>query len=381
MSAVVETLTPDERLRAAIRLEPTDRVPVLPTLLPEPAAGLTGRSQAEIARDGAAAVQAVFEIFDMHGGWENPYPASYTPVQLQASGVFPMRMRIPGVDLADDIPYQLDEVEILTPADFDTIAEVGFARFFEDDFLWRITDLERDELPRALDAMVRNGGLFLGECAKRGTRPFFLASALHPFFTLSLMRSMVPFTQDLYYAPEPAERALARMTADLIDEKLAFAKQIGSDVWLLTEERASGFFFPPAFFERYWWPYTRDIVEAFWSEGIVTLFHFDTCWDKNLAYFKDLPKGSAILELDGTTDIFAAKEILGGHLCLKGDVPAALLSVGTPQAVEAYCCKLIDVVGRGGGFILSSGCSVPPDARPANFRAMIETGKSRNPSG
>jgi uroporphyrinogen-III decarboxylase len=375
MSVAPETMTPDERLWTAIRLERPDRVPVIPTLLPEPAAGLTGRSQAAVARDGEAAVTAVFEVFDAHGGWENPYPASYTPIQMQASGMFPLRIRIPGVDLPDDVPYQLEEAEILAPEDFHTIAEMGLARFFEDDFLWRITDLERGELPGTLSDMMKGGGLFLQECAKRDTRPFFLASAMHPFFVLSLMRSMVPFTQDLYYDPEPVERALERMTADLIEEKVAIAKSIGIGVWLLTEERASGFFFPPAVFERFWWPYTRAIVEAFWSEGIVTIFHLDTCWNENLRYFKELPRGSAVLELDGTTDIFAAKEILRGHLCLKGDVQAALLSIGKPEDVETYCRKLIDEVGGDGGFILGSGCSVPADARPENFRAMIETGK------
>ena len=37
-----EQLSSDERIWSAIRLESTDRVPVVPTLLPEPAAGLTG---------------------------------------------------------------------------------------------------------------------------------------------------------------------------------------------------------------------------------------------------------------------------------------------------------------------------------------------------
>jgi hypothetical protein len=373
-------MAPDERLWAAIRLERPDRVPVLPNLLPEPAAGLAGLSQAEIARDVETAVKAVFQVFDRSGGWENPYPASYTPLQLQAAGIFPLRMRIPGVDLADDIPYQLDEAELLVPEDFETIAERGLERFYYDDFLWRIGNLERQELPEVQAAMAHGGGLFLQECAKRGTRPLFLASALHPFFVLSLMRSLVPFTQDLYYAPEPVERALERMTTDLIEEKLDFAKKAGIDIWLLTEERASCFFFPPAVFERFWWPYTRRIVEAFWAEGIVTLFHLDTSWNENLSYFKELPRGSAILELDGTTDIFAAKEMLRGHVCLKGDVPAALLSIGSPEEVEAYCRRLIDRVGGDGGFILSSGCSVPADVRPANFRAMIETGKRHAPS-
>jgi len=57
-------------------------------------------------------------------------------------------------------------------------------------------------------------------------------------------------------------------------------------------------------------------------------------------------------------------------------VPAALLSLGKPEEVEAYCRKLIDEVGGDGGFILGSGCSVPCDVRPENFRAMLETARN-----
>jgi hypothetical protein len=38
-----------------------------------------------------------------------------------------------------------------------------------------------------------------------------------------------------------------------------------------------------------------------------------------------------------------------------GDVPARLLKLGTPQEVAQYCRKLIDIAGKGSGFILSSG--------------------------
>jgi uroporphyrinogen-III decarboxylase len=371
-----ESLTADERLWTAIRLEKPDRVPVLPTLLPEPAAGLTGLTQAQIARDNRAAVKAVFRVFDEHGGWDNPYPAAATPVQLQASGVYPMKLRIPGVDLAENHSFQLSEQEILESRDYDRIASVGMDQFYYEDYLWRVSDLEPDQVPTVIESLAAGFDLFLKECSRRDTRPFFTAACLHPFFTLSLMRSMVPFTKDLYYDPEPVERALKRMTADLIPRQIELVKQSGIDLCLLTEERASGFFFPPAVFERFWWPYTRQMVDAFWSEGIVTLFHLDQCWDKNLAYFRELPRGSAVLELDGATDIVAAKQALGGHLCLRGDVPAALLAIGEPDAVGAYCRTLIDQVGADGGFILGSGCSVPPNAKPENFRRMIETGKS-----
>ena len=43
--------------------------------------------------------------------------------------------------------------------------------------------------------------------------------------------------------------------------------------------------------------------------------------------------------------------------------------------MAAYCRKLIDIVGRDGGFILSNGCTCPVDAKLENVKAMIETAK------
>jgi len=369
-------MTSDQRLWSAIHLEKPDRVPVIPTLLPEPAAGLTGRTGAQISSNNKTAVCAMMNAFDEYGGWDNPYPGGYTPLQLQAMAIFPMKMKIPGVDLPNDYMYQLVEEEVMKPEDYDRICEMGFESFYYEDFLWRITNLKPEELSRTMDDLVIGFGSFLEECAKRETKPFFMGYALHPFFMLSLMRSMVPFTQDLYSNPEPVERVLKKMTAEIIDKQVPIVKESGINLWLLTEERASGYFYPPAVSERFWWPYTEQLVDAFWSEGIVTIFHLDQCWDKNIPYFKELPRGSAILELDSVTNIFAAKEILGDHLCFHGDVPAAMLSVGKPEDVEAYCKKLIDEVGGDGGFILGSGCSVPPNVKPENFRAMIETGRN-----
>ena len=79
------------------------------------------------------------------------------------------------------------------------------------------------------------------------------------------MRSLVAFTQDLYYNLKPAERALQRITADIISDQLPKAIEPGLGRWILTEERAGGFFYPFSIFEHFWWPYTREIADAFWS--------------------------------------------------------------------------------------------------------------------
>lgn len=371
-----DVMTGTERLWAAIRLEKTDRVPIVPQLMPEPAAHLTGITQAQVAADSAVALNAVLKTFDEYGGWDSIYPCTYTPLQLQAMGTNPLKVRIPGRDLPDDYQWQEVEEEILKPQDYDMISEMGYERFYQEEYLARISHLTKDDVNREIGALFNAATQFIAECDKREVKPFYMGSGIHPFFTLSLMRSMVAFTKDLYYNPDPVERAIKRMTADVIAAQVPLAKMYGLGTLLLNEERASGYFYPPRVFERFWWPHTKQIVDAFWSEGIVTIFHVDQYWDKNIRYFRDLPRGSFVLELDSTTDIFAAKDALRGHACIHGDVPAALLSLGEPDEVRDYCRQLISRVGDDGGFILGSGCSVPVDVKPENFRAMIETGKN-----
>ena len=58
-------------------------------------------------------------------------------------------------------------------------------------------------------------------------------------------------------------------------------------------------------------------------------------------------------------------------MCIMGDVPPALLALGTPEEVSAYCKRLIDEIGPE-GFILSSGCDTPIDAQYDNVKAMVE---------
>jgi uroporphyrinogen-III decarboxylase len=59
-----------------------------------------------------------------------------------------------------------------------------------------------------------------------------------------------------------------------------------------------------------------------------------------------------------------------------GDVFAPLLSFGSTHDVVKYCRKLIDVCGEGGGFILSSGCTIRMNAKFENVKAIIDTAKT-----
>ena len=47
-------------------------------------------------------------------------------------------------------------------------------------------------------------------------------------------------------------------------------------------------------------------------------------------------------------DMVKAKEVLGGKVCIGGNVPLSLLTTGTPDQVKEYCKMLIDTVGKDG---------------------------------
>ena len=84
----------------------------------------------------------------------------------------------------------------------------------------------------------------------------------------------------------------------------------------------------------------------------------------------DIPKGKAIYWFE-RTDMLKAKDVLGDTVCIRGNVPLSIMCTGTPDDVKAYCKKLIDHVGKGGGFIMD--CStVIDDAKSENVKTMFE---------
>jgi uroporphyrinogen-III decarboxylase len=330
-----EYMTPQERTTAAINLEEPDRVPIAPIVGLDLPATYYGLNIAELHRDPIKSIEPMVNFFDEFGGWE---------------------MKV---------------------EDYKTITDIGWGKFVANEYIYRIsgwTPEEVEENRKKYFQFALKGGEEYNIKRQMGMRTG--ANRVHPFFLLSLNRSLLKFTQDLYYRPELVEGALDTMTEGVIKSTIAQCKANGGNVVFIPEERAEGAIYPLKIFERFWWPYTKRIVEGLYDAGIISWLHLDQCWDLNIPYFKELPKASCIIDLDGLTDIFRAKEILRDHLCIMSDVPASLFSIGTTEQVEDYVKKLIDKLGVDGGHILSSGCEVPPTCKPENFKTFLNTGKT-----
>jgi uroporphyrinogen-III decarboxylase len=123
-------------------------------------------------------------------------------------------------------------------------------------------------------------------------------------------------------------------------------------------------------FERFYWPTCKKLITTLCERGATPNFFIEGHFDSRIEYLLELPKGKFTAGFEAS-DIIRAKEILKDHCCISGNVPVSLLQVGTEDDVIAYCKKLIDNVGKDGGFILSPSTSVE-EVNPRNLKAMIE---------
>jgi uroporphyrinogen-III decarboxylase len=75
----------------------------------------------------------------------------------------------------------------------------------------------------------------------------------------------------------------------------------------------------------------------------------------------------------GDVSLADAKRRVGDRLFLKGNVdPVGTVLRGTPETVRADARRRLAIAAEGGGYVLSTACSVPPAAPPANVRALRE---------
>jgi len=374
---VKETMTALERMEAAVKLEPLDRIPCAPLMdvfFPSRYKGWTTSQGLHNMQKG---FHAIVDVFDEVGGWDGMILPGYSiPATPHVySGVGIGKTINPGRELGENDVAQFVEKEVLTHEDYDDIINLGWNGFrlrAKD----RFNPYPEERIVGWAQNQMEQYKYEIEFWRNKGVRSLSGALTQSPLMLLSTSRTLMEITKDIYYIPDKLEAVMDAMVDDMTSDAIEAAKLSGEPGVMLVMERGGGFFYSLEIYERFEYPYMKKMVEAFAKEDLITVMHLDQDYTKNLPYFKDLPSKMVVAELDSMTDIFKAKEILKGHMCIAGDVPAALTSLGTQKEVEEYCKKLIDVVGEGGGFILSSGCTIPVNCKMENFKAMVSTAKS-----
>ena len=197
-----------------------------------------------------------------------------------------------------------------------------------------------------------------------------------PFDTISdHLRGMRGTMLDMYRRPDKLIAACEKILEWRIQQAMPTqpdAKGNRKRAGMPLHRGSDGFMSLPNF-EKFYWPTLKKAIEVNIKLGYIAAPFWEGIWDDRLEYLLELPKGKVVFHCE-LTDIFKAKEILGDHMCIQGGVPPTLLQVGSPHDVEEHCKKLIEVVGKNGGFILGPGSAIDY-AKPENIKAMVESAK------
>ena len=142
--------------------------------------------------------------------------------------------------------------------------------------------------------------------------------------------------------------------------------------------RGSDRFLSKKQWETFYWPtWKKSMMKSIEMGYMVNIFAEGFC-EGRFEYFLELPKGKVMIRFTDT-NMFKAKEVLGDHCALMGSVPLTLLQMGSPSEVDEYCRKLIQVCGKGGGYILRSDTDFIQEARPENVKVMLDSVKKYRP--
>ncbi len=198
-----------------------------------------------------------------------------------------------------------------------------------------------------------------------------MVGAMPPYDTIShQLRGMTGVMHDMFRQPDKLLELIDFVLKETMGKTPLVPDENGEIRIFMTNTRGSDDFISKKQFDTFYWPSFKKLVTYLCNHGATPGIFFEGRFDTRVEYLLDLPKGKFIARFD-VTDIFRAKEILKGHCCIEGNVPSSILQVGSKEDVLVYCKKLIDVVGKDGGYILSPRSSLE-EVKPENLKAMID---------
>jgi len=175
---------------------------------------------------------------------------------------------------------------------------------------------------------------------------------------------------DMYRRPDKLIKATEKVLPMELQAATFAAKRSGNPRVFIPLHKGADGFMSLEQFKTFYWPTLRKLITGLIGEGLTPWVLFEGNYSSRLEIIRDIPKGKVIYHFE-RTDIFKAKEILGDVACIRGGVPNSLLCTGTPEEVKDRCKQLIDVVGKGGGFIMDAGAIID-EAKPENIKAMVD---------
>ncbi|MGI6731806.1 MAG: uroporphyrinogen decarboxylase family protein [Anaerovoracaceae bacterium] len=360
----------NKRLNNAIEHKAVDRIPCAP-LIESYAAIFHGVPIYDFLFNEEIAFQAFHNLKQTYPIWDikrSIYFFHYGPIQ-NIIGI--MKTKMPDRNSEKENEFQYIEYEAMSREDYNIILNKGYDSYLNTAY-YKMFGASPEAISAAKKQTLEMHKKEIYQARLNNQLFLYGARIYFPHSYFSNLRSFQQYVRDIYQIPDIMKEAGRIAMEHCIEEALLTVKETGVPRVMIGPPRINGPFFSTSIFESLYWPDLERCALRLIEEGITPIFHLDGNWEKNLEYFTTLPKNKIIIELDGYTDIFKAKQILGNHSCILGDVPPTLFTLGSPDQVTSYCNALLSEFKNDGGFILGSGCTVPYNSKHENVKAFFE---------
>lgn len=143
----------------------------------------------------------------------------------------------------------------------------------------------------------------------------------------------------------------------------------------IADPTGSGDLISDQMFRTFSLPYLKPLIAWGKEHGVYTWLHI--CGNTTDKLESIAETGADCFSLDYKVDLSAAKKTVGTRMCLAGNIdPVSVLDRGDPQKIRSEGEACIAAAGDSGGFILTSGCDLPPTIPQENILAMLAMGQT-----
>jgi uroporphyrinogen decarboxylase len=138
----------------------------------------------------------------------------------------------------------------------------------------------------------------------------------------------------------------------------------------LGEPLASGDLISADGFSTFAAPFLTKLVRRARAIGKYCMIHI--CGNTSKALLNIAEIRPDCFSLDQKVDLGRAKEVLGGKVCVAGNIsPTGTFLRGKPEDVVAEARGCVRSWGKGGGFVLTLGCDYPKTVPYENIKALM----------
>jgi uroporphyrinogen decarboxylase len=344
-----------ERCAAAIQFKEADRVPVVPIICGA-SRRVYGISYAEWCQDEELCAKAWIQSQDLFG-----YDAFVTLVDLSLEAAdFGQEVIYP----AEDTPHpNYDNPLVTCPDDF-------------------VTKIKRIDPLKPGTRMAKNVKMHEILMNEKGKDVAVVAFVYGTLGILSMMRGAEKlFVDCMKHKKEviAAQEVICQVLEDYIE---ALGK-LGCHSIMLDTLFASGCIMSKRLWKEIEGPFAKRLADKIRAVGSMVSVHNcgnDVYIDAQLeamepaflsyAYLPDDCKSWPEVKAKYCTGPW----VPGKNTCLVGHLsPATHLFLGNPDEIKAEAKAEIDVMAKGGGWILAPGCEFPPNGSFINLAALIES--------